>query len=366
MNGKFKLLLATLAAGLIITGCSSKTPSSKTEQLKIGIVTDEGGAKDKSFNQSNVEAVEAWIKSNGGELKQPIETKSHDKIVPNLENAAKVSDVISIAGFYFEKELPSVADKFKDKKFIVVDALVDKPNVQSIAFKEQEAGYLAGYTAALESKAGKLGFLGGSKVPAVEKFGYGFIEGAKAANPNVEIFYQYTGSFTDAAKGKTVAATMYDQGADIIFHAAGGVGAGAIKEAQERAQNSISKGEDIKHWVVGVDRDQYAEGLFKATDKDGKEVEKSVILTSAVKRIDVAVKTALDEIKAGQFKGGAANAKKLSIKDNGVGLPENNPNLSQETLSKLEKVKEDLKSGAVVAPEKAEQVKNRDKVNGDI
>lgn len=361
---KLTFLSLALAAALVVTGCSSKV-TNKTDNLKIGVVTDEGGAKDKSFNQSNVEAVDAWIKKNGGEMLPTIETKSHDKIVPNLENASKVADVISIAGFYFEKELPGVAEKYKNKKYIVIDAVTDKENVASIQFKEHEAGYLAGYTAALQTKTNKLGFLGGAKVPAVEKFGIGFVEGAKAAKPDVEILYQYSGSFTDIPKGKTIAATMYDAGVDIIFQAAGGVGAGAIKEAQERAQNDLKTGE-IKHWIVGVDRDQYQEGLVKATDKDGKEVEKSVILTSAVKRIDVAVTKALDEIKAGNFKGGAANAKLLSIQDGAVGLPENNPNLSEDVIAKLKQVQEDLKSGKVKAPEKVSELTNKNGINGEM
>ncbi|MBF0710735.1 MULTISPECIES: BMP family protein [unclassified Gemella] len=365
MEKKFSFLAVALSAALTVTGFTAATPAFANDSLKVGVVTDEGGAKDKSFNQSNVEAVEAWVKSNNGKALQAIETKSHDKIAPNLETASKVSDVVSIAGFYFEKELPAVADKYKDKKYILLDAVVDKENVSSVTFQENETAYLAGYAAALQSKTGKLGFVGGAKIPAVEKFGIGFVEGAKAANKDIEIFYQYSGSFTDAAKGKTLAATMYDQGADIIFAAAGGTGTGVIKEAQERATNDLKSG-DIKHWVVGVDKDQYEEGLFKAKDKDGKDVEKSVILTSAVKRIDVAVTKVLDEIKSGSFKGGESNAQVLSIKDNGVGLPEKNPNLTEETTKKVNEVVEELKSGKVKLATKADEVKDKSKVNGEL
>ncbi|MBF0715111.1 BMP family lipoprotein [Gemelliphila palaticanis] len=373
MKKIFSFIAVVLSAALIFVGCSSKsddkstsTSSSKDAGLKVGVVTDEGGAKDKSFNQSNVEAVEAWVKANGGTAQQPIETKSQDKIVPNLETASKVSDVVSIAGFYFEKTLPEVAKKYTDKKFILLDAVVDEPNVESITFQENEAGYLAGYAAALQSKTGKIGFIGGAKIPPVVKFGIGFVQGAKAANPDIEVFYNYSGTFNDTNKGKTLAATMYDSGADVIFAAAGGTGSGAIKEAQERATNDLKESGEIKHFIVGVDKDQYEDGIFKAKDKDGKDVEKSVILTSAVKRIDVAVTKALDGIKAGTFKGGAANAQVLSIKDNGVGIPEKNPNLLEETYKKVMEAAEKLKSGEVKVAEDGDTLPNKDNIKGDL
>lgn len=367
MKKLFSFLLVALSVVLVLTGCSSKSSDNSSKSgMKIAVVTDEGGAKDKSFNQSNVESVEKWAKANGGEAKQPIETKSQDKIVPNLETASKVGDIISIAGFYFEKTLPTVAQKFPDKKYILLDAVVDQPNVVSITFNENEAGYLAGYAAALKSKTGKVGFIGGAKIPPVVKFGVGFVQGAKKANKDIEVFYQYSGSFNDTNKGKTLASTMYDQGADIIFAAAGGTGSGAIKEAQERALNDVKETGEVAHFVVGVDKDQYDEGVFKAKDKDGKEVSKSVILTSAIKRIDVAVTKELDDIKAGNFKGGKDNAKSLSIKDDGVGLPEKNPNLTEDIMAKIQKAIDELKSGSVTVAKEGSELTDLNKVNGEV
>ncbi|MBU0278885.1 MULTISPECIES: BMP family protein [unclassified Gemella] len=369
MKKIISILAVALSVALVFVGCSSKsskTSTSTNSGLKVAVVTDSGGAKDKSFNQSNVETVEKWTKSNGATAQQPIETKSQDKIIPNLETASKVSDVVSIAGFYFEKTLPEVAKKFPDKKYILLDAVVDQPNVASFTFQENEAGYLVGYAAALKSKTGKVGFIGGTKIPPVIKFGVGFVQGAKAANPNIEVFYQYSGTFDDTNKGKTLAATMYDQGADIIFAAAGGAGSGVIKEAQERAINDIKESGEVKHWVIGVDKDQYEDGVFKAKDKEGKEVTKSVILTSAVKRIDLAVVKALDSVKAGTFKGGASNTQVLTIKDDGVGLPEKNPNLSDDVVAKVKKVIEELKSGSVKIATIGDELPNKDKVNGEV
>ncbi|ERK56783.1 basic membrane protein [Gemella bergeri ATCC 700627] len=368
MKKVFSLIAVVLSAALIIVGCSSKSSnnsgSSSKSDLKIGVVTDEGGAKDKSFNQSNVEAVKAWVEKNGGKALNPIETKNQSDIAANLQNAAKASDVISLAGFYFEKELPKVADSFGDKKFIFIDGVVEKPNVESINFAEHEAGYLAGYAAALQSKTGKVGFIGGAKIPAVVKFGLGFVQGAKAANKDIKIIYNYSGSFNDTNKGKTLAATMYDAGADVIFVAAGGTGSGSVKEAQERATKDVKESGEIKHWIVGVDKDQYSEGIFKAKDKDNKDVEKSVILTSAVKRIDVAVTQVLDAIKEGKFEGG--KAKVFTIKEDGVGLPEKNPNLSDDIAPKVKTAVEDLKSGKATVESDVAKITDKANIDGEL
>ena len=323
---KLRTIIAMLLAlSLIVVGCSSKKNKSEsnTEEkssYKIGVVTGEGGAKDKSFNQANVEAIQAWAKANGAKDPVVVESKNQSDLAANLQNASKVSDIISLAGYEFEKELPKVAEQYKDKKFMYVDTFVDAPNIASLIFKEQEAGYLAGYAAALQSKT------------------------AKAAKSDIKIMYNYSGTFSDTNKGKTLAATMYDSGADVIFVAAGNTGNGVISEAKERGNLDMSKAGEIKHWVVGVDKDQYEEGVFKGKDKDGKEYQKSVILTSAVKNIEVAVTKILNEIKENKFEKGEHI---FGIKENGVGLPKENPNLSDDNKTKIDKAIEELKSGKV-------------------
>ncbi len=369
MKKVFSLIAVVLSAALIFVGCSSKSSNNNSSSdnksdLKIGVVTDEGGAKDKSFNQSNVEAVQEWVQKNGGKALNPIETKNQSDIAANLQNASKAADVISLAGFYFEKELPKIADSFQDKKFIFIDGSVPNKNVESVLFAEQEAGYLAGYAAALQSKTGKVGFIGGAKIPAVIKFGLGFVQGAKAAKKDIKIVYNYSGSFNDTNKGKTLAATMFDAGADVIFVAAGGTGSGSIKEAQERATKDLKESGEVKHWIVGVDKDQYAEGVFKAKDKDGKDVEKSVILTSAIKRIDVAVKNILDSIKAGKFEGGTT--KTFTIKEDGVGLPAQNPNLSDAIKAKIDAAVKDLKEGKVTVASEAAKITDKANIDGEL
>ena len=271
---KLRTIFAILVAlSLIVVGCSSKSAKNDTKSdgknaYKIGVVTGEGGAKDKSFNQANVEAIQAWAKANGAKDPVVIETKNQADLAANLQNAAKVSDIVSLAGYEFEKEITKTAEQYKDKKFMYVDSFVDAPNIASLIFKEQEAGYLAGYAAALQSKTGKVGFIGGTKIPPVERFGIGFVQGAKAAKSDIKVMYNYS--------------------------------------------------------------------------KDGKEYQKSAILTSAVKNIEVAVTKILNEIKEGKFTKGEHI---FGIKENGVGIPKENPNLSEEAKTKIAKAVEELKSG---------------------
>ena len=360
------VLAVVLSAMLIFVGCSSKGESTSSEKtnLKVGVVTDEGGVKDKSFNQSNAEAVKAWTEKNGAKAVNPIETKNQSDIAANLQNSSKNSDVVSVAGFVFEKDLPKVADSFKDKKYIILDGSVEKENVASVLFAEEEAGYLAGYAAALQSKTGKIGYIGGTKIPPVIRYGIGFVQGAKAANKDIKVVYNYSNTFNDANKGKTIAATMFDSGADVIFVAAGGTGSGSIKEAQERATTDLKESGEIKHWIVGVDKDQYEEGIFKAKDKDGKDVEKSVVLTSAIKRIDVAVNQILDSVKAGTFAGGKTT--KFTVKENGVGLPETNANLNDEITAKIKTAIEDIKAGKVTVASEVEKMTDKANVEGEM
>lgn len=367
MKKFIKFMSVVAVASLVITGCSNKGNSSSSKNqdstYKIVAVTGEGGSKDKSFNQANVEAMQKWTKDNGAKDPVIIETNNQANIVPNLQNASKTGNIVSLAGYEFENEILSVSSQFPDVKYIFIDSETKGNNIASLVFKEQEAGYLAGYVAALQSKTGKIGFIGGTKMPPVERFGLGFIQGAKAANKDIEILYNYSGTFADTNKGKTLAATMYDSGVDVIFAAAGSTGNGAISEAKEKAAIDYSNSGEIKHWIVGVDKDQYEEGLVKLKDKDGKTIEKSVILTSAVKRIDVAVTKVLDEIKQGKFTAGISI---FGIKENGVGLPEKNPNLSNEVTSKVDKLIEDLKSEKITIVDTLEKLTDKSKIQGDL
>ena len=161
--------------------------------------------------------------------------------------------------------------------FGLIDEIVDRPNVASIMFKEQEGAFLAGVAAALMTKSDKIGFVGGMEIPVIERFQAGFVAGVAAVNPDIKVDVKYTGAFDKAELGKAEANRMYSSGVDIIFHAAGGTGNGVFSEAKERK----TADKDANVWVIGVDSDQYDEGQVG---------DDNITLTSMLKRVDVAVK----------------------------------------------------------------------------
>ncbi len=312
-----KLLSLTVMMVLVLAGCGSSDADSSAET--IGFVSDTGGINDKSFNQGTWEGVEAYGEENDYKTGY-IETKDASQIEQNLSASATQNNVVVAAGFTFANPVFNVAKANPDTDFILIDAeptnaegeVEELDNVHSYLFNEQESGYLVGYVAGKMTETNHVGFIGGMQSPPVQKFGYGFVAGAQAANPEVTIDYNYTGTFSDVGIGKTTAQTMYSKGADIIFGAAGGVNSGIIEAAKEERQK------DNNVWVIGVDRDMYEDGLY---DED-----KSLTLTSAMKMVNVAAAEGLEDHFSGNFGAGATT---LGFAEDGVGLPEENPNLDQ-------------------------------------
>lgn len=349
------VVVLLLATALMLTGCFEQGAG----KLKVGMVTDAGTIDDKSFNQGTWEGVQ----SAGEEFK--LETKylkpggtteaDYVKEIGNLYDAG--FKFIVCPGFKFETAIFQAQDKYEDAKFVLIDGNphagdfkpVVKENTVSIFFAEHESGFLAGVATALELKESEVGFIGGMEIPAVQKFNWGFQQGIKYANKNLgtkivikpeNVVYQ--GSFDNVAAGQQLAAKMYDKGVKAIFCAAGGVGIGAINEAKTRAKS----GQNV--WVIGVDVDQYSEGIY-----DG---EKSIILTSAMKKIEQA---AYDMIKAeldGEFPGGEILT--FNAENDGVGIPAENPNLSEAVQEKVAEIYEKLQSGEItVADQQGDLIK---------
>jgi basic membrane protein A len=213
--------------------------------------------------------------------------------------------------------------------------------VVGVYYAEQESGFLAGVAAALQVKTGEFGFIGGMEIPAVQKFNWGFQQGVNYANEKLgtkitmkaeNVVYQ--GTFTDVAAGQQLAASMFDKGVKAIFAAAGGVGVGAINEAKTR----VVAGKQA--WIVGVDVDQYPDGVYDAA------ANKSVILTSAMKGISVASYDMIKAERDGKFPGGQTLV--FNAKNDGVGIPAKNPNLSDDVQKKVAEVVADIKAGKIV------------------
>ena len=354
-------LSAFMLTGLV--GCGSKTEGGDTQTpdtqtpvadaMKVGMVTDSGTIDDKSFNQGTWEGIlkakdelgidENYIKP-GGETEG-----DYLKEIQNLYDTDY--KFIVTPGFKFETAIFQAQDKYPDAKFVILDGApnngkegaerVEKvgDNTVAIYFAEHEAGFMAGVATALELKEGELGFIGGMEIPAVQKFNWGFQQGVAYANENLETKMslkeenvKYEGTFNNTAGGTQLAATMFDRGVKAIFCAAGGVGVGAITEAKARVEDGKEA------WIIGVDVDQYNDGVLPSG--------KSVILTSAMKKID---QSAFDMIKAeldGTFPGGETLT--FDAKNDGVGIPAENPNLSKETTDKVAEVFEKIKSGEIV------------------
>ncbi|MCG8451648.1 MAG: BMP family ABC transporter substrate-binding protein [Spirochaetales bacterium] len=328
-------------------------------KMKVGMVTDAGTIDDKSFNQGTWEGI---LEAAGQGLimekyLKPAGTTEADYIkeIGNLYDAGY--KFIVTPGFKFETAIFAAQDKYDDAKFVLIDgyphagdwAPVVGANTVSIFFAEHESGFLAGVAAALQLENGEVGFIGGMEIPAVQKFNWGFQQGLAYANANMgtnvainaeNVIYQ--GTFSDVAAGQQLAAAMFDKGLSAVFCAAGGVGVGAINEAKARAKN----GEEA--WVIGVDVDQYSEGIY--------EGEKSVVMTSAMKYINVAAYDMIVKELAGAFPGGETIM--FDATNDGVGIPPVNPNLSDDVQAKVKDVFAKLKAGEiVVAAEQGDLIK---------
>ena len=350
------MLIVTMVAMIALVACSSdkgesgSTTGTDNVNFKVGMIIDSGTIDDKSFNQGTWEGILAYTKDHKGVKGQHVQpngetTADYLSAADNLMMAG--NNVIIAPGFKFEEAITELQTANPEVSFVILDGepATMAENTTAIYFAEHEAGFLAGVAAALQSQTGKVGFIGGMKIPAVERFGWGYLAGVAYANENyatnVEVVdYQYQGTFYDVQGGQMMAGGMYDKGIDIIFSAAAAVGNGVINEAKARTEAGD------KVYVIGVDVDQYDEGLMN----DGS----SVVLTSAIKRIDVAVYDTLKAYGEGNFPGGQIIT--MDAKTNGVGLPETNPNLTTDTQAKVDETLAEIQSGALVVPVTAEEL----------
>ncbi|MDL5375921.1 BMP family ABC transporter substrate-binding protein [Exiguobacterium mexicanum] len=347
MNKK-KTILSALAAGLTLStvlaacggddneGASNSDGGGEGSDFKVAMVTDTGGVDDKSFNQSAWEGLTKFGKDNSlteNEGFKYLQSSKQADYQPNLQQLARDNfNLIYGIGFLMGEDIKKVADQFPDNNFAIVDMVVDAPNVASITFKEQEGSFLVGVVAGLTTKTDKVGFVGGVESDLIKKFENGYKAGVMAVNPDATIDVKYAEDFNSAEKGTAIASGMYGAGSDIVYHAAGGTGVGVFTEAKNRKKN----GEDV--WVIGVDRDQYEEGL-----------PENVTLTSMVKRVDTATyevsKLAMeDKFPAGEIV-------EFSLKDDGVGIAEtSDENVSADVLTKVEEYRTQLIDGDITAP----------------
>jgi basic membrane protein A and related proteins len=297
------------------------------ESIKAGVVTDIGGLNDRSFNA----LANAGIKRAAEELgieERVLISKSQGDYVPNLTTLAQQQyDLIVPVGFLMADATNTVASKLPNVDFAIVDfsatALKDKPkNVQGLLFKENEAGYLAGYLAGLWAKdnnAKVVSTVGGQKIPPVDAYIAGFQAGAKKANPGLRTLNGYSQDFVDQAKCKEIALDQIAKGSKVVFQVAGGCGLGALDAAKEKGVQGI-----------GVDADQAYLGDH--------------ILTSALKKVDVAVYDAIKRAQEGQFEGGTDVI--ATVENGGVGLGKISP-AGQKYADQVKKIQDQIAAGEI-------------------
>ncbi|MQW85374.1 BMP family lipoprotein [Sinorhizobium saheli] len=295
--------------------------------IKPAIIYDLGGKFDKSFNEAAFNGAEKFKTETGVEYREFEIANDAQREQALRRFASDGNSPIVMAGFNWAASLEKIAAEYPDTKFAIIDMVVEKPNVKSIVFKEQEGSYLVGVLAGLASKSKTVGFVGGMDIPLIHKFACGYVGGAKSTGGDVKVLEAYTGTTPDAwndpVKGGEIAKSQIDQGADVVYHAAGGTGVGVLQAAADAGKLGI-----------GVDSNQ-------------NMLQPGKVLTSMLKRVDVAVYEAFKAAKDDKFEFGVSN---LGLKEDGVGyaLDDNNkPLITAEMLDAVEKVKADIIAGKV-------------------
>jgi len=354
---KIIAVIATVAlVATLFVGCGTKkaevpvttapaTTTAKPEaKVTIGLSTDEGGLNDKSFNQSADEGVKK-AKAEDGFNYNAIESKKKEDYTANLESLIENGSQLTFAiGFQMADAMTEVAKNHTDKHFAIIDSVVDLPNVSSITFKEQEGSFLMGIIAGKMTKTNKIGFIGGKDFDLINRFETGFAAGVKAVNPEAAkgllssdgktpgTTVKYADSFADTAKGYELAKSLYQGGCDVVYHAAGGVGIGLFKAADELKKSGKAV------WAIGVDMDQ------AVTVPEYKDV----ILSSMIKRVDTATYNESKAEAKGAFKAGVIN---LGLKEKGVGIAEtSSKNVPADILTLVKTYEDKVIAGEIVVP----------------
>ena len=289
------------------------------------IIYDLGGKFDKSFNEAAFNGAERWAKETGGTYKE-LEMQSEAQREQALRRLAEAgANPVVMTGFAFGDVLNTVAPDFPDTKFAIIDMVVDQPNVKSVVFTEEQGSYLVGMMAAMASKTGTVGFIGGMDIPLIRKFACGYAQGVLAANPDAKIVANMTGTtpsaWNDPVKGAELAKAQKSQGADVIYAAAGGTGIGVLQAAADEGILSI-----------GVDSNQ-------------NYLHPGQVLTSMTKRVDNAV---YDIFKEGPDM--TPGILVMDLKAGGVdyALDDNNKDLvTVEMKTKVDEAKAKIEAGEI-------------------
>ena len=317
--------VALMAVSVLV---SAGAPAGAQTEVKPAVVFSTGGKFDKSFNEGVSEGAEKFKKETSiavAEFEPSNETQFEQAL---RRFAQRGQDPIIAVGFSQAVALEKIAKEFPRTRFTIIDSVVNLPNVQSVVFKEQEGSFLVGVLAALASKSGKIGFVGGMDIPLVRRFQCGFEQGIKFANPSAELITNMTGTtpaaWNDPGRGAELAKGQFDRGVDVVYAAAGSTGIGILQAAKDRGRLGI-----------GVDSNQ-------------NHLHPGTMLTSMLKRVDLAAYNSFKAAQAGTWKGGV---QVLGLKDGGVdwALDKDNEKLiTPEKKARVDAAKADIVSGKIV------------------
>ena len=285
-----KRLLVAASAALLAAS------SAGAADVKPAVVYDLGGKFDKSFNEGVYNGAVKFRTDTGIEFRE-FEVQTDSQRVQALRNfARRGQDPILAVGFQYASALEKVAPEFPETRFAIIDAVVDHPNVQSIVFREHEGSFIVGILAAMATTGDKIGFVGGMDVPLIRRFACGYVLGARHARPDIQVFQNMTGTtgaaWNDPVKGGELAKSQFDRGAEVVYHAAGSTGLGVLQAAADAGRLGI-----------GVDSNQ-------------NHLHPGRVLTSMLKRVDVAAYDVFDSARRDAWQSGV---RVLGLKENGVG-----------------------------------------------
>ena len=344
MRRSIKLAAAFSALVLTLTACGDDGGDGDDNggggggsDIKVGMAYDVGGRGDQSFNDSAAAGLDQAVEEFGIES-QESEASDGEAETAREERLRTFADAgfnpVIAVGFAYAASVAKVAEEYPDITFAIVDdsSLADTPNVASLVFAEEQGSFLVGAAAALKTEADHIGFVGGVETPLIQKFEAGYVAGAQEVNPDIEVDVTYLtqvpdfSGFADPAKGKTAAEGMYQNGADVVYHAAGGSGGGVFEAAAE-----------AEAWAIGVDSDQYNTADPSVQD---------VILTSMLKNVNVAVYNFLSEVVDGEDPTGVTT---YDLAVDGVGYSTSGGKIDDIT-DQLEEYKQQIIDGEIEVP----------------
>jgi basic membrane protein A len=301
--------------------------TARAQEIRPAIVFDMGGRFDRSFNEAVHRGGQEFQRASGVQVTEFEVTQEPQREQALRNFARRGQDPIVAVGFAQRAAVQAVAAEFPRTRFILIDSVVEAPNVQSVLFREEQGSFLAGMMAAMASRSGRIGFVGGMDIPLIRKFACGYVQGARAANPQVQVFQNMTGStpaaWRDPVRGGELARSQIERGADVIFHAAGGTGTGVLQAAADAGRLGI-----------GVDSNQ-------------NHLHPGRVLTSMLKRVDVATRLGFEQARAGTWRAGV---NVLGLEQEGVGLAfddNNAPLVTPEMRARIDQARAEIVAGRV-------------------